>query len=635
MRNLLIIILSFSLMFISISISAQSVKIEPSTIKHQDKNGKYFYMHHVRKGETLYGISKAYKVPIDSITANNKDISNGIKIDQEIKIPIFSAKNIIRVGNIPTDTIAPKGFKYHIVKKGETLFRIAYNYQVSIDDLKKYNPKLSINIQPGDYILIPQPDLQKQVIAESKYDSLIDYKIGWFDNYYRLQRKFKLNKEQLEQLNPQLIKEGVRRGLIIKVPVLDKKDSIPEYKEIVLDTVEMEVIHNDIDTLPIDCKTMKYNSHVYKIGLMLPLYSNLEKDIKVNNAYRIKEIKEYPSFRFIEFYQGALLALDSLKNMGFKAELYVWDTRANTNTTDSICSLEAFQDLDMVIGPLFTKNVNIVRSYSKEYNIQLVDIFNKNNYSEDSMYQHFELRTTNYGRLNTISNYINDSLYKSQVYIIHEGRPSEIKALNELTISLSYPDTFIDSNRIHIFRYQDGGLKTIINSFKADHSYVIINLVQNEARISNFLRQINNKKSKDIRPKKNKKNYEIIVVDPLYKWAKYKTLDIKYLNDLKYTYTTDYFIDYEDSMLIIPYNNKFYNTYKRVPSKLGYIGYDVFWFFGNALFDYGINYSMCIEHFTYKQMYNCFKMKRVNKSLYRNNTTNIIQYNNFRISKKN
>jgi LysM repeat protein len=53
--------------------------------------GKVYYMHPVLKGQTLYSISRAYKVTIDDITRINVIPPNGIQTEQVLKIPASEA----------------------------------------------------------------------------------------------------------------------------------------------------------------------------------------------------------------------------------------------------------------------------------------------------------------------------------------------------------------------------------------------------------------------------------------------------------------------------------------------------------------------------------------------------------------
>ena len=88
--------------------------------------GEEFIIHTVRKGETLYGISKKYNVTKKDLRSSNSGMLIFITTDQELNISVsHEAKTI------------------HIVKKGETLYGIAKQYKMSNEQLVILNPKKS------------------------------------------------------------------------------------------------------------------------------------------------------------------------------------------------------------------------------------------------------------------------------------------------------------------------------------------------------------------------------------------------------------------------------------------------------------------------------------------------------------
>ncbi len=618
MRKLISIFFLTFIISLSNNIVAQ-VKVEISNKIIQDNNGNNFYLHHVSKGQTLYAISKAYNVKVDKIIAINKGIESGLKEGQDIKIPKITKPT---TPEISADKIAPEGFVYHRVKKGETLYRIMYDFQVTLQELQKFNKNLNANIQPDQQILIPKLETRIALQAESKYDSLINYTLKRRDNYYRLSKKFKINQQQIEQLNPSLKTTGLQKGLVIKVPYVHDEFQAPKYEKIVLDSI---IAKDDMINVPeqelVDCGKISHNRHIYKIGFMLPIYANLDKEIDVDNEYKIKKQSYYKSFRFLQFIQGAKLALDSLQKLGFKAEIYIWDTQANERKTDSICNLEDFNQLDMLIGPFYRKNTKIARKYAFAKNIEMVDIFGSLSTDNDTVKSpgYYLIKANEQSNYNSLVKYISDSIPQYRIYIIHQGHTDEIQRLTYLTKALHSNYLNIDTNRIFIYKYQDGGMSKIINSLSPTKENIIFNLVNDEARISNFLRQLN--------LKKEDKNIMVMALDKY--WSKYKTLEIRYLSNLNYTYSTDYFINHTDSNLVIPFQNKFYNTYKRMPEELGYLGYDLSWYFGNALYYYGDNFFTCLNKFKPKTMHNKILFVEVKEGVYLNTRLNIIQYDNY------
>jgi LysM repeat protein len=618
MQKLLSLFFIVFLLSYSSNIIAQT-KVETSNNIVQDINGNNFYLHHVLKGQTLYAIAKAYDVKVNDIIASNPGSENGIKEGQDIKIPIVTKPTMPeRI----EDKTAPEGFVYHRVKKGETLYRIMFNYQVTLQELQKYNNGLNANIQPGQQILIPKVETRIANQAASKYDSIVNYTLKRRDNYYRLSKKFKISQQQIEQLNPSLKTTGLQKGLTIKVPYVHDDFEAPQFEAVVLDSVKPELIMDNVpEQQLVDCGRIKHNRHIYKIGFMLPIYSNLDDEIDVENEYKIKKQSYYKSFRFIQFIQGAKLALDSLEKLGFKAEVYFWDTQANERKTDSICNLVEFSKLDLLIGPFYSKNVKIAREYALNKNIKMVDLFGSFNNINDTIPSsgYYIMQANEQSNYNALAKYISDSIPKYRISIIHQGKDDELQRLAFLKKALYSHYLHIDTNRIFIYKYEDNGINKIIKSLNTSEENIIFNLVDNEARIGNFLRQVNLKK----------KDEHILVMAIDKYWDKYKTLELNYLNSLHYTSSTDFFIDNSDSILVIPFQNQFYNTYKRMPEKMAYLAYDISWYFGNALYYYGGNFSSCLHKHIPNTMHNGVHFNQIREGIYLNNKSNIIQYDNY------
>ena len=54
------------------------------------------------------------------------------------------------------------------------------------------------------------------------------------------------------------------------------------------------------------------------------------------------------------------------------AELHVFDTQNSQYVVRQICNSEDFKNLDLIIGPAFSKNIEIVSQEAKKYNIPIV-----------------------------------------------------------------------------------------------------------------------------------------------------------------------------------------------------------------------------------------------------------------------
>lgn len=133
----------------------------------ETRNGKTFILHEVEPKETFFAISQRYKVTIDEIVAQNPDTKEGLKIDQVILIPY----------NGQSKTVAEKGNKtIHTVKASETLFSISQAYDVTIDDLKKWNALTNNALDLGQELIINKNGTEineKPVLEEATEESQV------------------------------------------------------------------------------------------------------------------------------------------------------------------------------------------------------------------------------------------------------------------------------------------------------------------------------------------------------------------------------------------------------------------------------------------------------------------------------
>ena len=104
--------------------------------------GKTFIIHQVDEKETLFGIARRYEAPMNEIIGNNPVLSEGLKPGQRIKIPFVEKAAL------------PAGAKLHKVGPGETLFSIAKNYQVSVQDVMSWNNLKGNDLSIGQPLII-------------------------------------------------------------------------------------------------------------------------------------------------------------------------------------------------------------------------------------------------------------------------------------------------------------------------------------------------------------------------------------------------------------------------------------------------------------------------------------------------
>lgn len=111
--------------------------------------GVSFLTHRVKRGETLYRLAKRYGVSVEELKKLNgiKEVK-GLRVGQEIRVPVRP----LGLGQVQRQRDGKKVL--HVVKHGETLWRIAKNYGVSVEELKRWNNLKQNAIRPNERLLI-------------------------------------------------------------------------------------------------------------------------------------------------------------------------------------------------------------------------------------------------------------------------------------------------------------------------------------------------------------------------------------------------------------------------------------------------------------------------------------------------
>jgi len=149
--------------------------------------------HFVKKGETLFSISKKYAISIDDLKKRNNLINSNIQPNQEIKLGADSdSPEIVQV------EATQEAIKYK-VKKGESLFSISKKYKVTIDELKSLNNLVGSDIRPGQELIINKTLENKQSISEK--GTQITHKVKSGESFFYISKKYSCSIDNIKEWN--------------------------------------------------------------------------------------------------------------------------------------------------------------------------------------------------------------------------------------------------------------------------------------------------------------------------------------------------------------------------------------------------------------------------------------------------
>lgn len=126
-------------------------------------------IHEVKKGETLYSISRSYGVSVDSVKKLNNFSGNDIKTGQKIKIPETDGakEQGLKAQASDTKAVSSENNTY-TVQKGETWFGISKKYGITVAELQKLNgADSSSSLKIGQTLKVPSKTAPSQT-ASSK-----------------------------------------------------------------------------------------------------------------------------------------------------------------------------------------------------------------------------------------------------------------------------------------------------------------------------------------------------------------------------------------------------------------------------------------------------------------------------------
>jgi len=339
--------------------------------------------HYVKKGETVFSIAKQYGVSTESIYTLNPDVdlNSTIKVNSLLIIP-------------DTRVVDQVSFKKHRVKRKETLFSISQLYNISVDDIKKYNKELySKPLRKGDKLQIPQFSRTTTVSVETienekNIPNTDKHTVLAKETKYGIARKYGINIVELETLNPSM-GESLQIGTVINVPseaVLNSATIEEDYDfyevqpkegffrlKVKLGLTEEEIVTLNpyakdglkdgmilkipkenvalIGVETIDLENRIVNKSKKNLAVLLPFQLNKMEGDSIESNMEL--IKKGGVLRVaLDFYSGVLMAAEFAKDQGISVNIDVYDTEGSDSKTSDIISRNDFEKIDAVIGPL-------------------------------------------------------------------------------------------------------------------------------------------------------------------------------------------------------------------------------------------------------------------------------------------
>jgi LysM repeat protein len=303
------------LLLAATSLSAQGYDVPDVVLSKEKANiaGKVYYVHKVLPKQTLYSIGKAYGVKEEELVAANPDCKDGLKAGSILFIPVNET-------NTPAE--ATKA-----AEKAEK-------------ETQRVEPEETFEEDTGLEI-----------------ELVIEHPVRWYESLTSIARKYKITAAEILAYNGLKDSDSIR-GRTLLIPVYRERSALTDPDD---DPNEPEdpdnpgtVSENEPEDPVTPVRKQRWYSAADPIHIALVLPFNASTT---------------PAAPFLNFYSGALMAVQEQKEKGAHLILNVYDLAQGAQ---SILADPRFQESDVVIGPVEAATLDPFLAFSDQNGVMLV-----------------------------------------------------------------------------------------------------------------------------------------------------------------------------------------------------------------------------------------------------------------------
>ncbi len=551
------------------------------------------FTHTVTKGQSLYSIASMYNVSIEDIIRMNPGSEKTIRAGQKLLIPQNESGGQVI---------------FHTIQPGETLYKLTVKYGVTAERICRANPGLSAkNFRIGQVVAIPPVGKQEsaQPVAQNQPEAVAPqepvqpkvqglqpncremHKVSKKETIYSISRMYGITEAELIAANPELKKQKLKKGKFLCIPYTQPsskpKDATPKANA-------NEAALSDAELFDKNKKESKKLSTI-KAAVVLPF--NI--DGTGSNDEQV---------RMVEYYEGFLMAVDSLKAKGISLDLYTYDSGQTVASVNRVLSKPELKNMDIIFGPAHTDQVKPMADFAQQHNIRLVVPFTSKSdevFNNPSVYQ-----------INTPQSYLYSEVYEHYLrkfpnaHVIfldaetgHNDKEDFIRGLKDELKNNQITYTELKGESIN-----PEGMKLAVDSLREN---VLIPTSGNNVALIKILPQM-------IVTSREHPNYNM----KLFGYPEWQTYTHDHLSSFFELDTYFYSSFYTNNLF--PAAIQFTQNYRRWFSKdmantypkYGMLGFDMAYFFLQGLHKYGSNFEENMNQMLVTPIQTGFKFERVN-----------------------
>jgi len=213
-----------------------------------------------------------------------------------------------------------------------------------------------------------QPIFSQNIVTDT-----IVHEVERKETLFSISQKYKININDILELNPQLRNSRLKRKSKILIPVIE---TIQENT-----LVEKDSLPTEDDLLRLDSIFVKKRKRDNQLNLsvLLPFRSNTVNYDSIEEVESLFEDRNLYTIT-LDFYSGILYAIEDLRELNVSINLNVFDTENSINKINEISSENLVKDSDVIIGPLIPRNfetfsnIELLESIPKVFPLSTIPI---------------------------------------------------------------------------------------------------------------------------------------------------------------------------------------------------------------------------------------------------------------------
>ena len=479
----------------------------------------------------------------------------------------------------------------HVVLERQTLFSISKAYNVSIEDIYRYNPSVKEEgLKKNSILLIPVQETHAAapVEAPAASESFTPedpeaqtaeriHVVKWFEDLDVIADKYGVSVEAIMKAN------GLKGRKLSK----KQKLVIPftsEIEDIVEDTPDTQAEADETQ------EDVTAEEEKVDFGWLFP-----NREVSVSLLLPLKATGSSSSQNNMDFYSGVLLATYDLAEEGIKTELSVYDV-ADGNFP---VTKERLEGSDLVIGPVSSGDLGRVFELAPEAKAVISPLDPRAESlvsTHDNMIQAPVPHRLQYEDLAAWIK--EDKGYADRVIVITEKGARANEAVSLMTAA-------IDSTGISYspFSYSilEGRNVTepLLSLMNENGTNRVLIASESEAFVNDVVRNLN---------LLIHKKYNIVLYAPS-KIRSFETIEVENFHNTKLHVSLGYYIDYTDKK-VMDFIMKYRALYNAEPSQFAFQGYDIANYFIKLFSKYGDKWPSKIDSDEKSMLQSTFKCSR-------------------------